>query len=257
VRPDDETAVSKGNSRHVIEVMGTVFSLDIRGGDVDPATIGRVADDLRWVDETFSTYRPDSQISLLASGQVRLKDCPPEVAEVLDLCVTAREMTGGFFTATPRGRLDPSGVVKGWAIARADRLLAEGGSNAHAVNGGGDIQTRGQPDPGQPWRLGIAHPLAKGELVAVVVGSGIALATSGSAERGHHIVNPFTERAATELASVSVVGPQITTADIYATAACAMGYAALDWLAALPEYAAVVVIANGDVWESPGFSAYA
>jgi thiamine biosynthesis lipoprotein len=243
-------------ARHVIEVMGTVFSVDIRDGDGDSGVVGKVTDDLRHIDATFSTYRSDSQISQLAAGTLRVDECEPDVVEVLDLCATFARTTDGYFTATPGGRLDPSGLVKGWAIARASALVSAGGFTRHNVNGGGDVLAVGEPAPGVPWRVGITHPLDRVSLVAVVTGRDIAVATSGIAERGHHIIDPYTGRPATELASVTVVGPDIVTADVYATAAVAMGRKARDWLEDRPHYAAFAVDATGETWATPGFADY-
>ncbi len=92
----------------------------------------------------------------------------------------------------PGGTLDPSGYVKGWAIQTASDILLAGGSTNHSVNGGGDVQCVGDSAPGQPWRNGVTHPQRPGDLVA---GSGIAVATSGTSERGHHVLNPHTQRA--------------------------------------------------------------
>src|SRR5450759_1820513 len=142
----------------------------------------------------------------------------------------AQPLTTPDGSSRPAGRLDPSGVVKGWAIERASDILRAGGSANHAVNGGGDIQLAGEAAPGQPWRVGIAHPHQPGELVTVVSGRDIAVATSGTAERGDHIVNPVTGRPATELASITLVGRDLTTVDAYATAAAAMGNAAREWV---------------------------
>jgi thiamine biosynthesis lipoprotein len=243
-------------SRHVIEVMGTVFTLDLRDDATDPSSVDRITADLRWVDATFSTYQPDSEIARLAAGKMKLTECAPEVAEILELCAWASRATGGYFSATADGRLDPSGVVKGWAVARASALLVASGSACHAVNGGGDIQTVGEPEPGRCWRTGIADPLLPDRVLAVVTGAGLAIATSGSAERGHHILDPFSGRPATALLSVSVVGPDIVAADVYATAAVAMGELAPGWLASLPDYEALVVYATGDRWHTPGLGAH-
>ncbi|MDX6230605.1 MAG: FAD:protein transferase, partial [Frankiales bacterium] len=165
--------------RHAEHVMGTVFSLDLR----DPALAdGAVEDVVRWwhwVDEVFSTYRPDSQISRLGRGEITVEECPAEVAEILDLCAEAGRRSGGWFSAMPAGRLDPSGMVKGWSVERASAMLAAAGSTAHAVNGGGDVRCVGSPTPGTPWQIGIADPLRPGELAAVASGHDFAVATSG------------------------------------------------------------------------------
>src|SRR5450759_3936391 len=204
-------------TRHVEHVMGTVVSFDLRD-EVAPTVLTDAVEWLHRVDRTFSTYRSDSQISRLDRGDLTAADCDADVRSVLALGSALAEASHGYFTVRPAGRLDPSGVIKGWAIERASDILRAGGSANHAVNGGGDIQLAGEAAPGQPWRVGIAHPHQPGELVTVVSGRDIAVATSGTAELGDHIVNPVTVRPATELASITLVGRDLTTVDAYATA---------------------------------------
>ena len=116
---------------------------------------------------------------------------------------------------------------------------------------------RGEPEPGRGWHAGIAHPLHPGRLTVVIVGRDLAVATSGTAERGLHVVNPLTGRPATALASVTVVGPDLTWADSYATAALAMGLDAPCWIASLPDYEAFLIDAGGHAWWTPGFPDHA
>lgn len=236
--------------------MGTVFSLDLRDADVDPTAVTRVASDLHWVDRTFSTYRGDSAICQLSDGVLTLRDCPPEVAEVLQLCAAAAERTEGYFSARAGGQLDPTGLVKGWAIGRAMRLLAEAGSVRHAVNGGGDVAAVGGIGPGRPWVVGISDPLRPGQLLTQAHGREIALATSGVAERGAHILDPFTGLPVRDLASVSVIGPNIMDADVTATAAFARGAGATDWLEAQEGYEGLLVFSTGAQWRTSGFAAH-
>src|SRR3954465_7418738 len=106
--------------------MGMPIGIDVRddGIDVEPAFAW-----LRHVDATFSTYRDDSQISRLDRGELTLAECPPEVDEVLTRCLALERATGGFFSVRAAGRLDPSGFVKGWAVAgAAARLPPPGGA---------------------------------------------------------------------------------------------------------------------------------
>jgi thiamine biosynthesis lipoprotein len=242
--------------RHVERVMGTVFSFDLRDPDVDEGALADAVAWLHWVDATFSTYRDDSDVSRLDRGEVRLEQCAPELQTVLDLCATASEASGGFFTATVDGRLDPSGLVKGWSVEEVSRRLERAGSRRHSISAGGDIRVVGGGRPGQPWRVGVAHPLRPGELAAVVSITDGAVATSGTAERGAHVVNPHTGRPATALASVTVVGPDLTWADAHATAAVARGSGARAWLAGLGDYEAIGITAEGLPWWTPGFPAY-
>ena len=240
--------------RHVEEVMGTVFSFDVRGGepDVVQAALDDAIAQLHRVDEVFSTYREDSQISRLARGELTVAECDPEVAEVLDLCAEAERLSDGWFSTTYQGELDPTGLVKGWSTERVARLLAAAGASGVSVNGGGDVQLYGVPGPQRPWRVGVADPLRPGSLAAVVSAAGadeLAVATSGTAERGTHIVDPRTGRSAvTDLVAVTVVGPRLTWADAWATAAFAMGSRqALDWLESLPDVEALLVTAGDEV----------
>ena len=248
--------------RHAEQVMGTVVSFDVpasaaAGGSLD-AAIGW----LHWVDRVFSPYRPDSDVSRLGRAEITVGDCAPEVAAVLRACEGLQELSGGYFTAWPGGELDPSGYVKGWAVERAASLLTRAGSADHLVNGGGDVQcTGGGAHPGG-WRVGVASPLVSegspgGGLAFVVAGRDFAVATSGTAERGAHILDPVAGRPAAGLASLTVVGPHLTWADACATAAFAMGPdRAREWTESLPGYEALAILPDGSTWQTRGFAAY-
>jgi FAD:protein FMN transferase len=239
--------------RRVVECMGTVFSFDIRSPGVDGAALEQAVQWLHWVDRTFSTYRTDSQVSRLGRGECGLADCAPEVSEVIAECERLSADTGGYFSMYAHGVLDPSGLVKGWAIERASDLLAEAGSTNHCVNGGGDVQCAGDASPGQPWRIGITHPLQPGQLAGIVVGTGLAVATSGTAERGAHVVDPHDGAAAQGLASLTVVGANLARVDAYATAGFAMGAAAREWIEDLPGHEAFAVRPDGRTWSTSGW----
>lgn len=236
--------------RAVERCMGTVFSIDVRSPGIDASALADVVRWLHWVDDTFSTYQDGSQISRLGRGEIGIGDCAPEVREVLDRCGVLEAETAGYFSASAAGRLDPSGLVKGWAIERASAMLTERGSRNHCVNGGGDVQCAGNAKPGQPWRIGLAHPAQPGQLVGVASGAGIAVATSGSAERGTHIIDPHSGGRPTALASVSLIGGQLGTVDAYATAAFAMGTDAPEWIENSSGLQGVVVFADGSIWSS-------
>lgn len=242
--------------------MGTVFSFDVRGGD--PAAVRTALADavaaLHRADEVFSTYRDDSQITRLARGELTVGQCDPEVAEVLELAAEAERVSDGWFSTSYAGRLDPTGIVKGWAAERAARRLAAAGAGGVSVNGGGDVQLLGAPGPHRPWRIGVSDPLRPGRLAAVISAAGteeLAVATSGTAERGTHIVDPRTGRSAvTDLLAVTVVAPRLTWADCWATAAFAMGSRqALAWLEHLPDVEALLITAGDEVRCTGGLAA--
>ncbi|WML84493.1 FAD:protein FMN transferase [Streptomyces sp. VNUA74] len=243
--------------------MGTVFSIDVRGGE--PAAVRAALDEavaqLRRADEVFSTYREDSQVSRLARDEVAVGECAPEVAEVLGLAAEAERVSEGWFSTRYRGRLDPTGIVKGWAVECAARRLASAGATGVSLNGGGDVQLLGTPGSGRPWRVGVSDPLRPGGLAAVVSAAGaaeLAVATSGSAERGAHVVDPRTGRSAvTDLLSVTVVAPRLTWADCWATAAFAMGSReGLRWLESLPGVEGLLITAGDEVRCTGGLAAW-
>ncbi|MFI9771039.1 FAD:protein FMN transferase [Streptomyces sp. NPDC052415] len=242
--------------------MGTVFSFDVRSGEPEAvrAALAEAVAGLHRVDEVFSTYREDSEISRLGRGELTLAECSREVSAVLALGEEAARLSDGWFSTSYEGRLDPTGIVKGWAVERAARRLAEAGASGVSVNGGGDVQLLGVPGPERPWRVGVSDPLRPGGLAAVISAAGaaeLAVATSGTAERGAHIVDPRTGRSAvTDLVAVTVVAPTVTWADCWATAAFAMGSRdALRWLEALPGVEALLITAGDEVRCTGGLAA--
>jgi FAD:protein FMN transferase len=251
-----------GLRTRVEHIMGTAVSVAVwvdGDGTALPAPVGRVVEEafavLRDADARFSPFRPDSQISRFRDGRLSLDLLHPDVRQVLELCEDLRRSTGGYFDAYAAGpgRLDPCGVVKGWATERASEVLTRGGVAAHYVNAGGDVRLRGRPGPARPWRIGIADPHRPGKLLTTVRGSDIAVATSGTAERGTHVLDPHRRVPAREWASVTVVGESLVLADGYTTAAVAMGRRAMSWLAGLAGYEALLVDTDGGVWSTPGF----
>jgi len=234
--------------------MGTVFSFDVRGGEPGAvqAALGEAIAELHRVNEVFSTYRENSQVSRLARGELTVQECDPEVAEVLELGAEAERVSDGWFSMHYERRLDPTGIVKGWAAERAARRIRAAGASGVSVNGGGDVQLLGTPEAHRPWRVGVSDPLRPGGLAAVVSAAGadeLAVATSGTAERGTHIVDPRTGRSAvTDLVAVTVVAPKLTWADCWATAAFAMGSReGLRWLESLPDVEALLITAGDEV----------
>ncbi|GAA4873910.1 FAD:protein FMN transferase [Serinicoccus chungangensis] len=175
--------------------------------------------------------------------------------EILRLADRATQMTVGLFTvdlpaADGRTRFDPSGLVKTWAARRAFALLMTIPGVDVCLNAGGDVALS-PVTPDRCWRIGIEEPGTGGPL-GVVAMTGGAMATSGTAARGGHIVDPRTGRAPSVLRQVSVLGPELLWADVLATAAFVAGDAALDLVAAYPGYEAVVVTSAGQARRTTG-----
>ncbi|MEA2426143.1 MAG: FAD:protein transferase [Thermoleophilaceae bacterium] len=236
--------------------MGMPIEIDARDVDLDPAALDAAFDWLRFVDDTFSTYKPDSEISRLDRGELTIAQCSPEVDEVLGRCIELSRRTSGFFSVRAGGTLDPSGFVKGWAVAKAAEILGALGLQAFSINAGGDIVLRGRPEAEEAWRIGIRHPLETDKLAAVLTGEDIAIATSGEYERGAHVLDPHTGRPPTGLLSVTIVGPDLATADAYATAAFAMGGDGPEWAAGLTGYETLCITTEEVVLTSPGLDRY-
>ncbi|WP_205844058.1 FAD:protein FMN transferase [Nakamurella deserti] len=221
------------------QLMGMPVSLALRGRHDDTAAGRRawaaVTAQLRRVDRMFSTYRDDSPVSRLGRGELTEADSPAEVREVLELGRAAAEQSGGAFSmwlpdSTGQIRFDPSGVVKGWAVQRASAALTALDDTDFCLSAGGDIVCR-VADPDRPdWRIGVEHPLDPRRLIAVVPVRTGGIATSGTAHRGRHLRDGRTGRPVTGVASVTVIGPDLTWADLDATAAYARGADAADWL---------------------------
>ena len=200
---------------------------------------------LRHADETFSTWRPDSPVSRLRRGEITSAQAPPQVGEVLARCAVARDLSGGWFDpwAVPGG-FDPSGYVKGWAAQNALAAFGGNGICGVLVNAAGDIATVGGPGDGRPFRVGITDPRSPYQLAEIVELTG-AIATSGTYERGDHLIDPHSGRPAARAASASVTGPDLGLADALATAAAVAGEPVLALIAELDGYEALIISPDG------------
>jgi thiamine biosynthesis lipoprotein len=243
--------------------MGMPISLALRGRHtVDAAARDAWAEvlaDLREVDRVFSTYREDSYVSRLGRGEISVADCPPEVHEVLDLGMLARVQSNGAFDVrrpTPDGRttLDPSGVVKGWAVERASAWLHALGDTDFCLAAGGDLVCHAEDLDGAPWWVGIEDPADPMRLIGRVPVWRGAVATSGTAHRGQHLVDARTGHAPRRVAAVTVIGETLTWADIDATAAYALDGGAADWLRTRPGRTGFVVWRDGSVEQVTGLA---
>lgn len=214
--------------RHEEEVMGTIVTIDLYG---DPAKVSTT----RWVplvesacrvlheaDEVFSTWRDDSEISRVRRGELPA-EAHPAVVEALRRCEDARSLSSGWFDpwAMPGG-VDPSGFVKGWASQQALSQLVAPGVHGAIVNAAGDVAAFGAPAPGKAFRVGVVDPFDRTRLGCVVTIEG-AIATSGTYERGAHLVDPRSGERSAAVASASVCGPDLGLADALATAVAVSG----------------------------------
>ena len=239
--------------------MGLPISVLARGEWAESARADRVVRavfaDLVEADRVFSPYKHDSAVSRLARGEVSWDAVDPDVREVAERCVRARDLTGGLFDAElPDGGWDPSGLVKGWAVERAGERMRDVPDLDWCLNAGGDVLVL--CPSGRPFTVGIQDPRDPGQVVSSLDRADGAVATSGTAARGAHLYDPRNGGpVVSDWLSVSVTGPSLEYADILATAAFVAGDHWPGVLEALPGYEGLGVFADGNLFATTGWSA--
>lgn len=210
------------------------------------------------VDRRFSTYRDDSEIAAINAGRLAAADASAEMREVLAIAERTRAESHGYFDIrTPAGTLDPSGIVKGWAVDNAARLLAERGAAGYFIEAGGDIASAGLNEAGEPWRVGIRNPFEENRIVKVLVPRGAGVATSGSYARGAHIYNPHRpDEPLDRIVSLTVIAADVLTADRFATAAFAMGEAGIGFIERLAGAEGYAIDRDGIATMTSGIERY-
>lgn len=237
--------------------MGMPITVDISGAS-DSGLVDTVFDYFQQIDQRFSTYRTDSEISAINRGDVPVRDWSGEMMEVLALAEQTRTETGGYFDIRkPDGSLDPSGIVKGWAVRNAAGMVQRAGVGDFFIEAGGDIQSFGRNASGLDWSVGIRNPFNAEEIIKIVYPRGHGIATSGTYVRGQHIYNPLgIGELITEIVSLTVIGPDVFEADRFATAAFAMGRNGILFLEQTPGLEGYVVGSNGRATPTSGFGAF-
>lgn len=237
--------------------MGMPVEIEIADGDARDSLEDAFAY-LAQVDERFSTYKPDSEISRINRGELAREDASEEMRLVFALAEKTKGETDGYFDMrTPDGLLDPSGIVKGWAIRNASARISRRGHAHHFVNAGGDIAMAGENADGAPWSVGIRNPFNDAEIVKVVYPKGKGIATSGSYIRGAHVYDPHDpSRPLETLVSLTVIGPDVLEADRFATAAFAMGEAGIAFIERLPGFEGYAIDRDGVATMTSGLETY-
>ncbi len=227
-------------------------------GSTNETPLKEVFDYFRHVDETFSTYKDESEISRINRGEISWEEFSPEMKEVFDLSKQTKLETEGYFDIiTPQGLYDPSGLVKGWAIYKAALLLKERNYNRFFIDAGGDVQVSGKNGEGNLWSVGIRHPFEQDKIVKVLHLTSQGIATSGTYIRGQHIYNPHQpKRLLTEIVSLTLIGPNVYEADRFATAAFAMGRAGINFIERLSGFEGYMIDKHGIATQTSGFAKY-
>lgn len=232
----------------------TVAIVDQEAKEVDLQTVFNYFQE---VENRFSIFKKDSEISLINDGKIKKSQYTSEMKEVLKLCEQTKKETDGFFDINHDGKIDPSGIVKGWAIFKAAKLLKEKGFQNYFLEAGGDIQTSGKNDQGKAWRVGIRNPFNYQQIVKVLSIIDRGVATSGTYLRGQHLWQPQKKNwRMTELVSLTVIGSNIYEADRFATTCFVMGKEGLNFLEKLAGFEGYLIDKNGLATWTSGFEKY-
>ncbi len=238
-------------------LMGMPISVEIIDNHIPADTFNMVFDYFRYVDETFSTYKPSSEVSKINRGEMSPEILSQDMREILQLSEKTRVETKGYFNIRHKGQLDPSGIVKGWAINNAARLLKNAGYRNYYIDAGGDIQVEGKNSQGRAWTIGIRNPFKVDEIVKVLSVKNCGVATSGTYERGRHIYNPMANgKPVTDIVSITVIGPNIYDTDRFATAAFAMGSQGIKLIEKLDGFEGYMIDNKGIATMTKGFEQY-
>ncbi len=238
-------------------MMGMPIMVEIVDPWVTQEALDSVYDYFEYVDNKFSTYKDDSEISHINQRKLELAQASADMRLVFDLAEATKQATGGYFDIARNGQYDPSGLVKGWAIYTAAAILRGQGFQNFYVDAGGDIEAVGQNAQGQSWRVGIQNPFDTHQIVKVIAVSNAGVATSGTYVRGQHIYNPLSAGPlVTNVVSLTVIGPNIYEADRFATAAFAMGENGIAFIEALDGFEGYQIDQFGLATFTSGFERY-
>ncbi len=240
-------------------IMGMPVTVEICDASATQKNIDQVFDYFTYVDEKFSTFKPESEITNINNGLILPKDYSQDMKTVFELSEKTKQETNGYFDiVNNEGKFDPSGLVKGWAIFNAAKLLKSLGFVNFYVEAGGDIQVYGLNDKHEAWKVGIKNPFNGKENIKILyLKNNEGVATSGSYERGGHIYNPKNRQAQlAEIVSLTVVGQNIYEADRFATAAYAMQKEGIDFIENLPGFEGYSIDKNGIATMTGNFEQY-
>lgn len=236
------------------------ITVEIVDAHATQEAIDRVFGYFTYVDETFSTFKPTSEISRINAGTLKIDDSSADVQRVLQLCEQTKLETDGYFEIRrPDNTIDPAGLVKGWAIKNAAEILLDMGFSDFYVDAGGDIQPHGRNANEKPWTVGVREPVEGSDRIVktLFICDNEGVATSGTYLRGQHVRNPKApEQALLDVVSLTVIGSDVYEADRFATAAFAMGKQGIEFIERLPGFEGYQIGSNGMATMTSGFQTY-
>lgn len=222
-----------------------------------PEEIDKIFSYFSQIDKRFSTYKRNSEMSKINRGEIHQSAYSQEMKTVFALCEKTKEETSGYFDINFNGFIDPSGLVKGWAVYNASILLLKAGINNFYIDAGGDIQVSGKSAKGEKWKVGIKNPFKQEEIIKILEVADQGVATSGTYIRGQHIYNPINQESNPSVVkSLTIIGPNIYQADRFATAAFAMGRKGIHFIESLDGYEGYMIDYEGIGEYTGGFEKY-
>lgn len=238
-------------------IMGMPITVEIVD-DAPSRLMDDVYDYFTNVDNRFSLYKPDSEICEYNRGDIALTELSAEMLEVLALADRTKTETNGYFEVKrPDGLLDPSGIVKGWAVRKAALMIRAFGVQNFYVDAGGDIQTGGKSGDGEVWKVGIRNPFNEHEIIKAVIVSERGIATSGTYVREQHIYNPRQPKEQIDdIVSLTIIGPDVLEADRFATAAFAMGEEGIYFIEERLGIEGYIINSSGVATQTSGFGEF-
>ena len=159
----------------------------------------------------------------------------------------------------PDIRIDLGAIAKGYAIAQAVSVLKAHGVKSALVDAGGDVYALGKKGS-RYWHVGIKGP-RETKVLGYLEAEDTAVVGSGDYERFftengvryHHIFDPRTGYPADGLSGITLIAPDPTAADGWATALFVLGPREGMRLAdTLADIEVVMVTTSGDILLSSG-----
>lgn len=238
-------------------LMGMPITVKIVDASAHAEAFDEVYSFFQYVDETFSPFKPTSEVSRVNRGELSLEATCDDMHTVLELAEQTKAESSGYFDVWHNGTFNPSGIVKGWAIDEAASLLYRNGFRDFYVGAGGDAQVYGKNANGEAWMLGICNPFDLTQVVKRVRLDERGIATSGTYMRGKHIYNPLqADDPLEEVVSLTVIGIDVLEADRLATAAFAMGRTGIYFLESLPDVEGYMIDREGQATMTTHFRDY-
>ncbi|MCL4415359.1 MAG: FAD:protein FMN transferase [Actinobacteria bacterium] len=242
--------------RKTAVIMGMPVVVQVIDKNAKEEDISEVFSYFHHIDNKFSTYKKDSEISLINSQKLNKNQYSKEMQKILKLSDITHQETNGYFDININGKIDPSGIVKGYAINNGANILVQKGYKNIYVEIAGDIQVFGNNGKDNFWKIGIQNPFNLEEIIKVVKLKDKGIATSGIYIRGSHIINPKKKKPAEDIVSITVIGPNVYEADRFATAAFAMGKKGIRFIEGLKGLDGYMIQKDKTAVYTSGFSNY-